>query len=67
MKSLRLFVSVALLTATAVTVFAVEKLDCAMVAVRSSETFVISAGGSSRAIRQGACSTSTAPLRAARP
>jgi hypothetical protein len=40
MKSLRFFVSVALLTATAAPAFAAEKLDRAMVAVRSSETSV---------------------------
>jgi hypothetical protein len=39
-KSLRSFVSVTLLTATAASAFAVEKLDRAMVAVRSSETSV---------------------------
>ena len=40
MKSLRFFVSVALLTATAATAFAAEKLDRAMVALRSGETSV---------------------------
>ena len=40
MKPLRFFISVALLTATAATAFAAEKLDRAMVALRSGETSV---------------------------